>query len=118
MGEETASRTPFLFFTDHDAELGARVREGRRKEFAHFAAFADPAQRARIPDPNDAATFEASIPRPDPTYAEQRKALYRRLIDIRMREIAPYIERARTLYAMPRARRRSRRTGAWAIEAS
>ncbi|MGA9867434.1 MAG: malto-oligosyltrehalose trehalohydrolase [Acetobacteraceae bacterium] len=99
MGEEVASRTPFLFFTDHDADLGALVREGRRKEFAHFAAFADPAQRARIPDPNDAATFEASIPRPDPAHAEQRQALYRRLIDIRMREIAPHIERARSLGA-------------------
>jgi len=38
------------------------VREGRRNEFAAFAEFEDPAQRAAIPDPNDASTFEASIP--------------------------------------------------------
>ncbi len=33
MGEESASRTPFLFFTDHSAELADAVREGRRNEF-------------------------------------------------------------------------------------
>lgn len=101
MGEEVASRTPFLFFTDHNAELGAKVAEGRRREFAHFAAFSDPEQRAAIPDPNAPATFEASIPRPDPAQAEQRRELYRRLIAVRMREIAPDIERARALEAMP-----------------
>ena len=43
MGEESASRTPFLFFTDHAAGLADAVREGRRDEFARFPAFADPA---------------------------------------------------------------------------
>ena len=54
MGEETASRTPFLFFTDHHDELADAVREGRRQEFAGFAEFADPEKRERIPDPNAA----------------------------------------------------------------
>ena len=36
MGEEDASRTPFLFFTDHGAELADAVREGRRSEFSQF----------------------------------------------------------------------------------
>ena len=54
MGEETASRSPFLFFTDHGPELAEAVREGRRHEFARFADFADPAKRERIPDPNAA----------------------------------------------------------------
>ena len=62
MGEEVGARTPFLFFTDHRDELADAVREGRRGEFAHFAAFSDPAQRARIPDPNAASTFESSVP--------------------------------------------------------
>ncbi|MBN6150984.1 malto-oligosyltrehalose trehalohydrolase [Xanthomonas sp. AmX2] len=61
MGEPWGSRTPFLFFTDFAAPLDEAVREGRRREFAHFAAFADPQQRATIPDPNALATFEASI---------------------------------------------------------
>jgi maltooligosyltrehalose trehalohydrolase len=64
MGEESGSRSPFLFFTDHHDELADAVREGRRAEFRRFAAFADPASRARIPDPNAEASFTASIPRP------------------------------------------------------
>ncbi|MDQ2804225.1 MAG: malto-oligosyltrehalose trehalohydrolase, partial [Pseudomonadota bacterium] len=60
MGEEDASRTPFLFFTVHGPELAKLVREGRRKEFAHFAEFSDPARREQIPDPNAVSTFEAS----------------------------------------------------------
>ncbi len=101
MGEEVASATPFLFFTDHDPELGKLVRDGRRKEFAHFAAFSDPEKRERIPDPNAPATFEASRPCPDPALGEHRRALYQRLIALRMREIAPEIERARAIEARP-----------------
>ncbi|WP_188945256.1 malto-oligosyltrehalose trehalohydrolase, partial [Polymorphobacter multimanifer] len=52
MGDETGSRSPFLFFTDFDADLADAVREGRRREFAKFEAFADPSARERIPDPN------------------------------------------------------------------
>jgi maltooligosyltrehalose trehalohydrolase len=60
MGQEWAASTPFLFFTDHDAELGEKVVHGRREEFKTFAAFADPAARERIPDPQAPATFERS----------------------------------------------------------
>lgn len=88
MGEEIASTTPFLFFTDHHNELADAVREGRRQEFAGFVAFADPAKRAQIPDPNAEPTFVASIPRPGPGAAE-RFALYQRLITLRMQEIVP-----------------------------
>ena len=65
MGEEVGSATPFQFFTDHHGELADAVREGRRSEFASFAAFSDPARRAQIPDPNAAETFERSRPAPD-----------------------------------------------------
>jgi maltooligosyltrehalose trehalohydrolase len=60
MGQEWAASTPFLYFTDHDAELGAQVREGRRREFAAFPEFADDTAREKIPDPQAIATFEAS----------------------------------------------------------
>ena len=60
MGQEWAASSPFLYFTDHTVELGRRVTEGRRSEFARFAAFADAGARARIPDPQALATFEAS----------------------------------------------------------
>jgi malto-oligosyltrehalose trehalohydrolase len=86
MGEETGSRTPFLFFTDHHDELAGKVREGRRQEFARFTEFAHPERRERIPDPNAVETFTASIPRGE---SRERLALYRRLIAIRMKEIVP-----------------------------
>ena len=99
MGEETASRTPFLFFTDHSAELACAVREGRRADFARFQEFADPAQRERIPDPNAAGTFEASEPRPDAAAAETRQSLYRRLLALRHETIVPRLAGARAIEA-------------------
>jgi maltooligosyltrehalose trehalohydrolase len=99
MGEEDASRTPFLFFTDHHDELAEAVRNGRRNEFAGFAEFADPEKRARIPDPNSPETFKASIPRPDETNGPARHALYQKLIALRLREIAPRLDGARAIRA-------------------
>jgi maltooligosyltrehalose trehalohydrolase len=60
MGEEFDASTPFLYFCDFHDELAAAVTRGRREEFKRFPAFSDPAARDRIPDPNAAATFEAS----------------------------------------------------------
>ncbi len=60
MGQEWAVTSPFPFFTDHGDEIGRRLTEGRRKEFSEFAAFSDRRARARIPDPQDPATFDAS----------------------------------------------------------
>ena len=60
MGDEFDARTPFLYFCDFHGELACAVREGRRREFAAFERFADARARARIPDPNDPATFAAS----------------------------------------------------------
>jgi malto-oligosyltrehalose trehalohydrolase len=99
MGEEKASRTPFLFFTDHHAELADAVREGRRNEFARFPAFAEPAARERIPDPNAPETFAVSVPQSDPLFGVAREALYRRLIDLRRTMIVPRLDGARALDA-------------------
>ncbi len=60
MGQEWAATSPFLYFTDHNPELGALITEGRRKEFGHFTAFGDPHVRSSIPDPQAISTFEAS----------------------------------------------------------
>jgi maltooligosyltrehalose trehalohydrolase len=60
MGQEWGASTPFCYFTDHELELGKLVRDGRRKEFAAFAAFADEKARERIPDPQALETFTAS----------------------------------------------------------
>ncbi len=57
MGEEWHSARPFQFFCDFGTQLADAVRHGRRAEFARFQAFADPAARARIPDPLAESTF-------------------------------------------------------------
>jgi maltooligosyltrehalose trehalohydrolase len=60
MGQEWAASSPFQFFTDHEPDLGVKIVEGRRCEFAGFRAFADPAARALIPDPQAPETFRRS----------------------------------------------------------
>lgn len=95
MGEEYAARTPFLYFCDAHGELADAIREGRRREFASFPAFADPARRAAIPDPNERATFEASRlnwqERESPR-GRERLAQVRALLALRHRELEPWLE--------------------------
>jgi len=55
MGQEFAASSPFAFFTNHNAELGKAITEGRRNEFAKFRAFAK-----KLPDPQDEQTFRDS----------------------------------------------------------
>ena len=86
MGDEEGSCRPFLFFTDFHDELADAVREGRRGEFAHFKAFADPEQREHIPDPNAEQTFEASRPQNKQVIAGWH-GLYQQLLDVRQRHI-------------------------------
>jgi maltooligosyltrehalose trehalohydrolase len=99
MGEEEAAATPFLFFTDHNAELADAVREGRRREFAAFAQFQTPETLAKIPDPNAFDTFTRSKPQPDPVQGRDRESLYRRLLELRRTEIVPRLPGARALGA-------------------
>ncbi len=86
MGQEWAATSPFLYFTDHAADLGRAVTEGRRAEFRAFSAFADPAARDRIPDPQATSSMERS--RLDWTERELMPhagvcRLYRELLNIR-----------------------------------
>lgn len=56
MGEEYGETAPFQYFIEHsDPDLIEAVRQGRRREFAHFGWKAED-----IPDPQDMATFERS----------------------------------------------------------
>jgi malto-oligosyltrehalose trehalohydrolase len=94
MGEEFAADSPFLFFCDFEKDLAAAVTSGRRNEFAHFSAFADPAARERIPDPNSMATFEASRLNWDSLNAPGHREwlhFYRRLLKIRCEKIVPLL---------------------------
>ena len=92
MGEEFAAATPFQFFCDFQGELADAVTEGRRREFAGFHEFADPATRARIPDPNDPATFERCKLDWDCLDEPQHKAWlehYRSLLALRRTHVVP-----------------------------
>lgn len=92
MGEEWGARQPFPFFCDFGPDLAAAVTAGRRKEFARFPQFSDPAARERIPDPNAEATFASAVL---DWQAKDTKAhapwlqLYRDLLALRRRLITP-----------------------------
>ena len=81
-GEEYGESAPFQYFTDHsDPVIAAATREGRRREFAHFAGFS-----GEVPDPQDAAAFERSRLEPAPP-----EELYVRLLALR-RELPRELE--------------------------
>ena len=94
MGEEFAASTPFLYFCDFEGELAEAVSNGRRNEFQRFAIFADASARARIPDPNAAATFVQSKLRwdeRDTAPHAERLALVRRLLALRRQHLVPHL---------------------------
>jgi maltooligosyltrehalose trehalohydrolase len=92
MGEEEMSRTPFQFFTDYTGDLAQAVRDGRRREFEGFKGFA----AEDIPDPNAAATFDASRFRATPEAAD----FHRKLLQLRHTLIVPRLAGARSIEAM------------------
>ena len=83
-GEEWAASSPFQYFTDHaDPDLGAAVREGRRREFAAFGWLPE-----AVPDPQDRATFDRSKlvwDELDEPYHRRVLDWYRALIELRRR---------------------------------
>jgi malto-oligosyltrehalose trehalohydrolase len=91
MGEEVASQTPFLFFTDFtDPALREAVTSGRRKEFEAFAGFAG----REIPDPNAADTFYRSVVEPHGVLGERRRALIVELLALRRTHLWPHLSGA------------------------
>ena len=94
MGEEFGATTPFLYFCDFDPELAAAVRNGRLKEFARFARFADAA--AAIPDPQAPTTFARSKldwdSSMDPGHARWLDR-YRELLRVRREVVIPMLAR-------------------------
>ena len=87
MGEEYGEQHPFQFFTDHvDPAIAEATREGRKREFERFAAFAG----EDVPDPQDPATFERSkLDRSGGD--EELRAFYTRLLALR-RELPHEVE--------------------------
>jgi maltooligosyltrehalose trehalohydrolase len=87
-GEEWNASSPFQYFTDHkDPALAQAVREGRRREFAHFVGVAD-----EVPDPQAPETFERSkLDWGERARGEHAKMLawYRDLIKLRRQSRRP-----------------------------
>jgi maltooligosyltrehalose trehalohydrolase len=87
MGQEWAASSPFQYFTDLEPDLGEKVTDGRRREFADFPEFSNESAREAIPDPQAATTFAASHldwkERAEPAHAAVL-ALYRALIALRL----------------------------------
>src|SRR5581483_54329 len=83
MGQELASSAPFLYFTDHEPDLGQLVTAGRRAEFASDPAFG-PAEQ--VPDPQAQSTFDRSKLDPQQRRREpgsQVRQLYQELLALR-----------------------------------
>lgn len=99
MGEEFAASSPFLYFCDHEGELGQAVARGRRAEFGRFERFADPAARERIPDPNAESSFTASQldwRERDRAPHSQWLSLYTELLRRRRQALMPWLDGARS----------------------
>ncbi|MFZ0008476.1 MAG: malto-oligosyltrehalose trehalohydrolase [Steroidobacteraceae bacterium] len=93
MGDEWSAPEPFTYFCDFEPGLAQKVREGRKREFAKFAHFAD-GGRQPLPDPTSAATFTAARLNwrtlAQPGHAEWL-GRYRLLLAIRKRDIMPLV---------------------------
>jgi maltooligosyltrehalose trehalohydrolase len=86
MGEEHGEQAPFQFFADHiDKRIADATRDGRRREFAAFAEFAE----REVPDPQDPATFERS--KLTRRGGARLRALYAALLRAR-RELPPGVD--------------------------
>src|SRR5205823_1202590 len=57
-GQEFGATTPFLYFADHEGDLGQAVAKGRRKFLAQFPNLALDEMQCLIADPADPATFQ------------------------------------------------------------
>jgi 1,4-alpha-glucan branching enzyme/maltooligosyltrehalose trehalohydrolase len=95
MGEEFGATSPFRFFCDFSGELGKAVTQGRRREFARFARFAEQGAQSAIPDPNAEETFLASKLEWSTLDGDAQAAwlaYYRRLLKLRREMIAPRLQ--------------------------
>ncbi|EPD30407.1 malto-oligosyltrehalose trehalohydrolase [Gleimia europaea] len=90
-GEEWASRSPFLFFSDQegDEEMARAMRDGRRAEFASHGFDSIYGRKVTVPDPTVRSTFAASKLDWQTAQCEAGKrmlAWYKKLIQIRKEE--------------------------------
>ncbi len=59
MGQEFGASSPFLYFADHEPELAALVRDGRREFMMQFPRLGNFDPISPLPDPENLQTFNA-----------------------------------------------------------
>jgi 1,4-alpha-glucan branching enzyme len=99
MGEEWEAPQPFPYFCDFEPELAAKVREGRKREFARFEKFAAKGGLTALPDPTSLETFHSA--HLDWSVLQQRQHAdtldkFQRLLAIRQRDIVPLVPKIRS----------------------
>jgi maltooligosyltrehalose trehalohydrolase len=92
MGQEWASSSPFLFFTNHEGALGARIIEGRMREFPEDH---DGARKGEPSNPEDVSAFARSKLNWNERRGQghsQVLALYSACLRARRQWLAPHIQ--------------------------
>ena len=83
-GQEFSSSSPFLYFADHQRELGGSVKRGRAQFLAQFPSLALPEMQALFADPGDEETFRRCVLDHDERERNQAAlALHRDLLALR-----------------------------------
>jgi len=98
MGQEWGASSPFLYFTDHQEELGKEITKGRAREFAAFLEKIHREGRSdELPDPQAESTFLRSKLQwdeiADPKHSKIL-LLYKELLQLRATS-APILKRTR-----------------------
>lgn len=96
MGQEWGCRLPFFYFCDFGDDLAPKVRDGRRREFNRFAAFAAREMTNRLPDPCAEPTFRQCVLDWSALDGEKERswlALHRELLAVRRQRIMPLLGR-------------------------
>ncbi|HEX7795336.1 MAG TPA: malto-oligosyltrehalose trehalohydrolase [Vicinamibacterales bacterium] len=83
-GQEFAASSPFMYFADHDGELGAAVQAGRAKFMSQFRSAAMRPLVEELPDPRDRSTFaRCKLDHAERAQHVQAVALHRDLLRLR-----------------------------------
>ncbi|HVH82579.1 MAG TPA: DUF3459 domain-containing protein, partial [Stellaceae bacterium] len=85
-GQEFAASAPFLFFADHQGELGGLVKKGRGEFLVQFPSLSSPEAQNDLADPGDPETHRRCIL--DAVERERHReavALHRDLLELRRR---------------------------------
>jgi maltooligosyltrehalose trehalohydrolase len=83
-GQEFAASSPFMYFADHDGDLGAAVQAGRAEFMSQFRSAATRPLREELPDPRDFSTFaRCKIDHAEREQHGQTVALHRDLLRLR-----------------------------------